>query len=26
VVGGWLNRQVDPIEGRVVIAIAIKYQ
>ena len=26
VVGGWLNRSVDPIEGRVVIAIAIKYQ
>lgn len=26
VVGGWLNRQVDPIEGRVIIAIAIKYQ
>ena len=26
VVGGWLNRSVDPIEGRVIIAIAIKYQ
>jgi hypothetical protein len=26
VVGGWLNRSVDPIEGLVVIAIAIKYQ
>lgn len=26
VVGGWLNRQVDPVEGRVIIAIAIKYQ
>ena len=26
VVGGWLNRTVDPVEGRVVIAIAIKYQ
>ena len=26
VVGGWLNRSVDPIEGRIIIAIAIKYQ
>ena len=26
VVGGWLNREVDPIVGRIVIAIAIKYQ
>jgi hypothetical protein len=26
VVGGWLNRSVDPIEGRVIIAVAIKYQ
>ena len=26
VVGGWLNREVDPVVGRIVIAIAIKYQ
>jgi hypothetical protein len=26
VVGGWLNRSIDPIEGRVAIAVAIKYQ
>jgi len=26
VVGGWLNRSIDPIEGRVLIAVAIRYQ
>jgi hypothetical protein len=26
VVGGWLNRSIDPIEGRVIIAVAIRYQ
>ena len=26
VVGGWANRTVVPIEGRVIVAIAIKYQ
>ena len=26
VVGGWMDRSVEPIEGRVIIAIAIKYQ
>jgi hypothetical protein len=26
VVGGWLNRSIDTIEGRVAIAVAIKYQ
>jgi hypothetical protein len=26
VVGGWLDRSVEPIEGRVVVAVAIKYQ
>jgi hypothetical protein len=26
VVGGWLNRSIDPIEGRVAVAVAIKYQ
>ena len=26
VVGGWLNRSIDPIEGRIIIAVAIKYQ
>src|SRR5262245_53404360 len=25
VVGGWLNRSVEPIEGRVIVAIAIRY-
>ncbi len=26
VVGGWLNRSIDPIEGRIILAVAIKYQ
>ena len=26
VVGGWANRSVVPIEGRVIVAVAIKYQ
>jgi hypothetical protein len=26
VVGGWLNRSIDPVVGRVVIAVAIRYQ
>lgn len=26
VVGGWLNRSVEAVEGRVIVAIAIKYQ
>ena len=25
VVGGWANRSVEPIEGRVIVAIAIRY-
>ena len=25
VVGGWVNRSVEPIEGRVIVAIAIRY-
>ncbi len=26
VVGGWLNRSIETIQGRVIVAIAIKYQ
>lgn len=26
VVGGWMSRSVEPIEGRVIVAVAIKYQ
>ena len=26
VVGGFLNRSVEPIQGRVIVAVAIKYQ
>ena len=26
VVGGWLNRSVETIQGRVIVAVAIKYQ
>ncbi len=26
VVGGWMNRSIQPVEGRVIAAVAIKYQ